>query len=380
MDGDGDFDAEDVQLYLDSRNLGKAKANLKKPRTAGQDSIQPPDPTMSVFDPEMHMGRLETPGGHASMEKHMLKHQHFPFFIMLQTFLASGLWLFASLKMAINENGEFITNRAGIDTFVPGVLDLRIVSDGCEDLRFQLWRTITYQFTHVGLSHIMTNCFLNLILGIPLEGLHGSRRIMLMYNVGVFGGACCYWVGDARRSVVGMSGGCYALIGIHVASLLMNWRQTKFRIAITVFLLGLVSIDCAIYVLSLGSDKSSHTAHVGGIVAGLIIGVLAGKNMKVEFHEYVVQALAIATGALLMIFAIIWLIVQDPPKHLQEDYGWCWLRQVYSPQRFGNKWQCVQCATKACIENFQDIAPNFMLMVTLSKCPDVLFEGSLYPR
>jgi len=280
----------------------------------------------------------------------------------------------------LKEGGKFSSDRAGIDSFFPGLLDLRIIADGCEDLRFQLWRALTYQWTHVGITHILTNCFLNIILGIPLEGLHGFLRIMLMYNIGVFGGACCYWVGDARRSVVGMSGGCYSLIGIHVASLIMNWKQVKFRKTILVFLILLVAADIAVYISSVGSGKASHTAHMGGVVAGLIIGILIGNNLRVEFHEIVLRCFAIAAGGLLLAFCVAWLIFQYPPRQFQEDYGWCWLRQVYSPQRFGNKWQCVQCATKACVETFQDVLPDFKLMVTLSKCPDKFFEGSLYPR
>jgi len=381
MDGDGDFDAEDVALFIG--NLGKVKNNFqKKSSTVGQDSNQHSGQPqrLSVLNPETHLGKLETPGGSDTMEKQMVK-QSFPFFIVLQTVLAFVLWFAGSLRLEIaNEDGQFLSNRAGLDSFAPGLLDLRVVADGCEDLRFELWRTVTYQWTHVGILHIMVNSFMNVILGIPLEGLHGHFRLLLMYNIGVLGGAMCYWVGDARRSVVGMSGGCYSLIGMHVASLIMNWTQVKFRKTISVFLIMLVSIDVSIYLLSVGSEKASHTAHVGGIVTGLLVGVLVGKNLQFEFHEHVLRFFSLAASSLLLAFCIAWLIIQDPPKHIQQDYGWCWLRQVYSPERFGNKWQCVQCATKACVETFQDVPPAKKLMVTLSKCPDVFYEGSLYPR
>merc|ERR1712137_956086 len=123
----------------------------------------------------------------------------------MQTIVAFFIWFAGSLQVMRNEGRQFALNPAGLDTFVPGQTDLRIVGNACEDLRMDLWRTITYQWTHVGVFHILANSFMNIVLGIPLEGLHGHLRVVLMYNVGVFGGACCYWVGDSKRRVVGMS-------------------------------------------------------------------------------------------------------------------------------------------------------------------------------
>lgn len=394
MDGDGDFDVEDVALYIGNRGKLKQQFTKTKKKTTGfnkQASTHSVPGSSTASSSATGTGtvhsmvpssvvKLQTPGGSDAVEAHMTK-QSFPLFIVLQTLLAFGLWFAGSLQQTLNEGGQFLSYRAGMDTFAgPGLLDLRIMADGCEDMRFQLWRAITYQWTHVGISHVFFNSVMNVLLGIPLEGLHGHFRVALMYNIGVFGGACCYWVGDARRSVVGMSGGCYALIGIHVANLLMNWNQMKFRRAILLFLTFLITIDITLYLTSVGSEKASHTAHVGGAIAGLIIATLAGKNVKVEWHERVLQCFAIAAGGMLVTFCVGWLIIQDPPRHLQEVYGWCWLRQIYSPERFGNKWQCVQCANKDCIESFQDVLPDFKLMVSWTKCPTFWFEGDFIQR
>merc|ERR1719264_457212 len=121
---------------------------------------------------------------------------------------------------------------------------------------------------------------MNLLLGIPLEGLHGPWWTMFMYNVGVFGGACCYWLGDNHKSVVGMSGGCYALIGMHIANLLLNWKEQKFRKPTLVFIFALTVVDVLAYALSLGPNNASHAAHLGGFLAGTLVGVVFGKNVK----------------------------------------------------------------------------------------------------
>ena len=44
-------------------------------------------------------------------------------------------------------------------------------------------------------------------------GMQGPIRMFLMFNIGVFGGACCFFVNNPFDTVVGMSGGCYSLIG-----------------------------------------------------------------------------------------------------------------------------------------------------------------------
>merc|ERR1719210_934300 len=71
------------------------------------------------------------------------------------------------------------------------------------------------------------NCLLALIFGISLEGFHGPIRMFIMFNVGVFGGACCYFVSDVHTRVVGMSGGCYALVGMHFGDVLMNFHEQR---------------------------------------------------------------------------------------------------------------------------------------------------------
>mmetsp|Transcript_65889 Transcript_65889/g.190074 ORF Transcript_65889/g.190074 Transcript_65889/m.190074 type:complete len:363 (+) Transcript_65889:112-1200(+) len=87
---------------------------------------------------------------------------------------------------------------AGLETAFPGRTDLRLATESCEDLRGEVWRLWTYQFTHIGALHVMINCALNLVLGVPLEAMHGPWRTSVMFNMGVVGGALCYMVNDAH--------------------------------------------------------------------------------------------------------------------------------------------------------------------------------------
>jgi len=391
LNNDGEFDPTDVSLFLDdmgvvtnnfkkTKGQGNARSDINSNRSASEiganeEFVAGKPGKQNALDG----GPLGDPDdfGQETTEDVARANQSIPIFILIQTFIVLMAWLIGAIHRSLNESdsASFWTSKAGLDTISPGWSDLRLHGDSCQDLRPEIWRYITYQWTHVGLSHLLVNCFNLIVLGIPLEGFHGFLRVALLFNLGVFGGASCYWIGDTNRVVVGMSGGCYALIGIHLASLVLNWSQTKFRWACLVFLALIISVDVAAYVLSVGEANASHTAHVGGAIAGFLAGLVLGKNLKVLRCERYLQALAIFVGVGLLIFSCTWLAIHFPPQNIYEDYSWCWLRQVYSPSRFGNTWQCVQCADTDCIETYSDVPSNLMLNVALSKCKSVYFKG-----
>ncbi|KAG2455698.1 RHBL1 protein, partial [Polypterus senegalus] len=51
--------------------------------------------------------------------------------------------------------------------------------------RAQVWRFFTYIFMHVGLEQLGFNALLQLVIGVPLEMVHGLVRISLLYIAGV---------------------------------------------------------------------------------------------------------------------------------------------------------------------------------------------------
>mmetsp|Transcript_96303 Transcript_96303/g.300664 ORF Transcript_96303/g.300664 Transcript_96303/m.300664 type:complete len:445 (-) Transcript_96303:153-1487(-) len=390
-DGDGDFDPEDVQTFL--ANMGLVTRNFQKtgkPKRRGgaaheagegddreltaHGTSRPPCASgASLFSLDQNGDGTVDPSDFyesqvvgQSVEEYVKEQQRWPVFIVGQSLLAFLLWLGGSIHNA-SQGGAFLSSKAGLDTFSPGWSDLRLSGPLCQDWRGEVWRNLTYQWTHVGVSHILMNCFMNLILGIPLEGLHGFCRIFAMYNVGVFGGAICYWVGDAHKHVVGMSGGCYALIGIHLAALVLNWGQMKFRRPILFFLIVLVIVDVVSYVLALGSNNASHTAHIGGALMGLLFGVVVGKNLVVKKFERRVQIICLAVGCVWLLFCIIWMASHSPPKNITESSGYCWVRQIWNPARFqSSQWVCVKCGDKECIARYA--SETYMETVSLSAC------------
>mmetsp|Transcript_26612 Transcript_26612/g.70249 ORF Transcript_26612/g.70249 Transcript_26612/m.70249 type:complete len:503 (+) Transcript_26612:105-1613(+) len=390
MDGDGDFDPEDVQAFLEDK--GFLKKNLQKKKKAKpQAKKKPKKKSKKELAKEAEeaerkkaelaarkealgvAGALDANGDgvvdwqdmiHAEvdgdaaeeqvMEQMMDIHtlQGKPWFMIFECLIAFGLWAVNAYIKSGEQDTEALSLKAGLDTFKPGYFDLRLFDADCTDLRTQPWRYLSYQFTHIGVMHVTMNCFLNVMLGIPLEGMHGPIRMFIMFNVGVFGGACCFFVNNPFDTVVGMSGGCYSLIGMHFADLIMNWHQKKFRLPTLVFILLLAGADISSYLMTMSSENASHSAHMGGAIAGLIIGIMIGENKKVMTHERVIQVICTILGIGLVGGCLAWNYTTWPPTDLWGSQGYCWYRQVWISGQNMTSWQCARCGGTECIDYF----------------------------
>jgi len=291
--------------------------------------------------------------------------RHTPYFIFFQTCVA--LVLYAVFGLANRKDSSWVTAMRGLDTMFPGMTTIRIHNE-CEDLRWQfIWRAFTYQFTHVGLSHIATNVLMNLVLGVPLEEFHGTRRLSLMYNIGVFGGACCAIVSDVHSEIVGMSGGCYALLGMHMADLIMNWNQRKNRILKLLLLFTLVIYDTVSAMLTMNGGVS-HATHFGGYFSGLIIAIVLGRNVKWHRWERHLQYFAFGLGVVLATFCLGWGLLHWAPRSIWEDESWCTTFQVSNSLIFGdNQWKCVRCDSQECADRWW-ASQKYIAAVTKKSC------------
>jgi len=302
----------------------------------------------AVFgDGMVDLGALLQPTEDPSKEE-SAKHRP-PVFIILQIVVSFGLWLGTGIHDNVrNPDRPWTSAAGGLDYFSPGRTNFQVHAD-CSDLRFHVWRCLTYQFSHIGIHHIAMNSLLVAVLGIPLEGFHGTWRMAVMFNVGVFGGACFCYVNSIHTNVVGMSGGCYALLGVHLGDLAINWSQRRFRVLKLLVLAAFASYDFLTTSVSHSSGGTSHAAHFGGYVAGVLIALVVGRNTVVRRWERAAQAAAFVLGVALILFCVVWGL-HWPPRTIWESEGWCWARQVSSYDVFGDvEWHCVHCSDQVCI-------------------------------
>ncbi|KAH7698949.1 rhomboid family protein [Aphelenchoides avenae] len=129
------------------------------------------------------------------------------------------------------------------------------------------------------------------MLGIPLELVHKFWRIGLIYALGVISGALLFSVFERRIYLAGASGGVYALLSAHVANVALNWGEMEFNWIRAVILGTFVSADVAVAIYQRYFEgvlnKTSYVSHLGGFIAGLLLGIVILRNLrKKEWEKY----------------------------------------------------------------------------------------------
>lgn len=150
------------------------------------------------------------------------------------------------------------------------------------------------------------------MLGIPLEMVHKWWRVLAIYLAGVVAGSLGTSVSDPGVFLAGASGGVYALITAHVATILMNWSQMEFAVLqLLVFLvITVVDVGQAIYNRISGNlDQIGYVAHLAGAIAGLLVGINILRNLEVKTWEKVLWWASFVTYLFLMVGAIMWNVL-----------------------------------------------------------------------
>mmetsp|Transcript_139291 Transcript_139291/g.347242 ORF Transcript_139291/g.347242 Transcript_139291/m.347242 type:complete len:454 (-) Transcript_139291:109-1470(-) len=295
--------------------------------------------------------------------------QGLPWFVIIQSLLMCFLWGVFALKKA-KDDATTGTDPwlAGLDSISRGSTDLRWSGPNCEDYRAEIWRWFTYQWTHIGVVHVLANTIVLIVFGWALEGHEGSLRMFIIFNTGVIGGALCWFVGGAHGYVVGTSGGVYALIGLHFEDLIMNWRERHFRRLVLCILLTYVFLDVLTWGLSQNLTKAdySYSVAIGGGLSGLIMGSFIGRNYVVTLKDKRLMAGLSFLAGMLLVFSLLWLSTHEAPVNIWEassvEGGWCWVGQFRSRSGY----LCVRCATEECVQEWK--LKKTMLSVSAEAC------------
>lgn len=162
---------------------------------------------------------------------------------------------------------------------------------------------------------MLVNLLVQVMLGIPLEMVHKWWRVLTIYLAGVVAGSLGTSVSDSRVYLAGASGGVYALITAHVATILMNWSQMEFAVLQLCVFVVITSCDVgqAVYnrYVQQTEDQIGYAAHLAGAIAGLLVGINVLRNLEVQTWEKVVWWASIFTYIALMTGAILWNILAD---------------------------------------------------------------------
>lgn len=173
--------------------------------------------------------------------------------------------------------------------------------------REEAWRFMTYMFVHVGVMHIMMNLIVQLFLGTALELVHCWWRVALVYLSGVVAGSMGTSLASPNIYLAGASGGVYALITAHIATIILNWHEMDYAgIQLFVFTVFCgTDLGFSIYRHMYDPyDRVGYVAHLSGAIAGLLVGIGVLRNLKQRGYEKVIWWVAVTIYMALMITGI----------------------------------------------------------------------------
>ena len=164
------------------------------------------------------------------------------------------------------------------------------------------WRIFTPVLLHAGLTHILFNMWALWVLGPQIERGVGTWPFVAAYLASAgMGGAFAYLMGDPSDVAVGASGAIFGLFGIW-----LNWavrrRNTAQGRALLQQILFLLLLNAALPFLIPGI---AWQAHLGGLVAGFVIGELWSRVRRRNSElARVAIALAVAGIAVAMVLVL----------------------------------------------------------------------------
>lgn len=178
--------------------------------------------------------------------------------------------------------------------------------------RKTFYRFFTYMFVHHALDHIFFNLIIQLFLGIALELVHCWWRVALVYLAGVISGSLGTSFMNPCKGLVGASGGVYALITAHIATIFMNWHEMDSAVyQLFVFLIlcsSNISMEINHY-LTAEKDNVGHFAHFYGGIAGLLVGIGVLRNLNARPYQKKIWYVAMSIYFVLMMAAIFYHVV-----------------------------------------------------------------------
>ena len=148
-----------------------------------------------------------------------------------------------------------------------------------------LWTFLTSMFMHGGFFHIFANMLSLFFVGSLIERILGAKRYLYFYLIsGLFAGlffilSSLLFSGDLSMYAVGASGALFGLIGL-LMLLTPNLRVYLMFIPIPIKIkYAAPGILIVLWLISIAGDVPiGNTAHLGGLIFGLIYGLYLRKK------------------------------------------------------------------------------------------------------
>ena len=178
-----------------------------------------------------------------------------PFFTYLLIGLIVAVWALMEAAGGSESNEVLITFGANLGFLI---------------LQGQVWRFFTSMFLHIGFQHLIFNSIGLLIFGLEMERLYGQVRFVIIYLLaGLFGSLASLAASGPAQFSAGASGAIFGVIGMNLA-FFVYYRQkmgkySQQQIQRVVWIVVISVVFGAFMPID-------QWAHMGGLVAGFILG------------------------------------------------------------------------------------------------------------
>lgn len=145
----------------------------------------------------------------------------------------------------------------------------------------EYYRLVTCIFLHFGIDHLFYNMLLLIFLGDSLEQIVGKLRYLAIYLLGgVAGNIVSVWVSAGTENYAvsaGASGAIFAVVGALLWIVIRNGGRLKGYSSQRLFFMAALTI-----VNGLTTTGVDNMAHIGGLAAGFLLGMLLYRKKAEE--------------------------------------------------------------------------------------------------
>ncbi len=136
----------------------------------------------------------------------------------------------------------------------------------------QVHRFLTAGFVHTSVLHLFFNLMALFDMAVIAEKYYGKNKTLLIMFISIIIGNICVFIGNGNIIAVGLSGGIFGIFGALIIMFALKgffkipaFRRQIFR---TVYMNVIISLMPGISLLG----------HLGGFVAGIMLGMIFAKN------------------------------------------------------------------------------------------------------
>ena len=186
------------------------------------------------------------------------------------TYIIMGICVFLFIMMYIFGNGSESTS-----TLIKFGANYDLLTKSGE-----YYRLFTCMFLHIGLWHLLCNMYSLYIIGKEIENLYGKSKYLVIYVLSGLCGSILSLAFSHNTISAGASGAIFGLLG---ALLYFGYYyRTYLGATIRSSIIPVIILNLIIGMLIPGI---SNSAHIGGLVGGILISMMVGvpdKSTKIE--------------------------------------------------------------------------------------------------